>query len=73
MSNVIAEVCEWPDSADDPAVQSDEIVVITIEPGSRVIEFGIDVEMKKAGRVFIRFKPEELMAALAAAMFDRDE
>ncbi len=73
MSNVIAEVCEWPADHDDPFSQGHKIVSVVIQPELRLVEIGVDVEMRKPGRVDLRFKPEELMAALATAMFDRDE
>lgn len=74
MSNVIATVVQWPDNSDDPLPERRHIVSITISPEQGFVEIDADlVTMPAAGRVYLRFHPHELAAALALAMFNRDE
>lgn len=73
MSELIAEVVQWPDNSGDPLRQNKDIVAVCINPEAGYIELGVDAVKMPAGRVYLRFAPEELVSALALAMFNRDE
>lgn len=73
MSHVIVEVMQWPDTAEDPLRQESVAATICILREARQVDIGVDVIKMPAGRIYLRFNPEALAAALAAAMFDGDE
>lgn len=73
MSTLVGSVVQWENNVDGPLREIDQVVTVSIIPECRLIELGADLVRMKDGRVYLRFDPEKLMAALAAAMFDRDE
>lgn len=74
MSNVIATVVQWPDNSEDPLHQRVQAACIATNHEEGFVEIGAGlVKMPAAGRVYLRFQPDELAAALALAMFNRDE